>query len=71
NPWVAQDHLLRGESDEFLARVAHEGGEVLELGDGELRAAVVALGGAVEPPHLRWWLQWMVWRIGAFDWKQP
>jgi len=66
---ASQDRMLRQESDEHLERLVAEGAELLELGDDELHAAIVALGCYVEPSFLRLWLEWMFWRIGYFDWK--
>lgn len=68
-PWAQQARMLETEPDERLVVLAGEGADLLGLGDDDLRAAVAATGCVVEPDHLRWWLEWMFWRIGSFDWK--
>lgn len=68
-PASAQYAMLAAEDDAFLAALAGEGAELLQLDDDDLHAAVVALGSYVEPGFLRSWLEWLVWRIGHFDWK--
>lgn len=69
-PWTDQRRMLFAEPSAVLDRLAAEGDELLALGDDDLRAAVVALGCFVEPPHLRLWLTWMFWRIRTFDWSE-
>ena len=66
--WMQQRQMLSTEPAGVLARAVEEGGDLLTLGDADLRAAVLALGCIVELPHLRSWLQWMFWRVHRFDW---
>ncbi len=66
SPYMAQFQMLRTEHYTFFRAAVIEGRELLTLDDADLRHAVRALGCYVEPPHLRWWLTWMFWRIEEF-----
>ncbi|WP_370441014.1 hypothetical protein [Kineococcus halophytocola] len=70
DPWYQQATMLESESDERLAELVREGRELLLLDDEDLWAFVSSAGSCVQPPHLRWWFEWMFWRIETFDWKR-
>ncbi len=63
--------MLASESDEVLTGLVREGRELLLLDDADLRAFVASTGSCIQPDHLRWWFEWMFWRIETFDWKSP
>jgi hypothetical protein len=70
DPWYQQSRMLELESDERLAVLVREGRELLQLDDEDVLAFVASAGSCVQPSHLRWWLEWMFWRIETFDWKE-
>ncbi|GAB3462083.1 hypothetical protein AB1207_09620 [Kineococcus endophyticus] len=71
DPWFQQAAMLASESDEVLTGLVREGRELLLLDDADLRAFVASTGSCIQPDHLRWWFEWMFWRIETFDWKSP
>ncbi|MEZ0493796.1 hypothetical protein AB2L28_16275 [Kineococcus sp. TBRC 1896] len=71
DPWFQQATMLASESDAVLAELVREGRELLLLSDADLHAFAASSGSCIQPPHLRWWFEWMFWRIETFDWKRP
>ncbi|GAA4966488.1 hypothetical protein [Kineococcus glutinatus] len=67
--WPQQYRLLTYEHPPLLATMRRSLGELLLLEDSELGFALNALGCYLDAPHIRLWLEWMVWRMDTFTWQ--